>query len=307
MNSRFVLAGPFLLAALVALPSSCGDDGGGSGGSGASGTGTGTCTSGNCAEFCGLSCGENCGTCPSNSEQTLTCTSSGLCKCDTSCTPDCSGKDCGDDGCGGLCGAQCGSGEVCTYDRNGAPEWTCQAFSGADPGMTFFVTNRGGPAGGDLGGLDGADALCRLLAESVGVSGKTWRAYLSSGSTAARDRIGSGPWHNVTGDAIVDESCGDGCVDMLHQSGIAAELARTQDGQQVDWANAHDILTGSTSDGTPSGSDCAGWTSSSEFESATVGHANEDSSWASSHDTKCDRVGMQCTAGQGHLYCFAES
>jgi len=339
MNSRLFVAGPFLFGSLLALSASCGDDagGGGTGGGGGeatTGTGAGSCTpscagkecggdlcdgscgtcsadqscnDGSCVDFCGSSCAGDCGPCPSNSEQTLTCTQSGICKCDASCAPECSGKDCGDDGCGGICGSTCGSGQVCTYDGAGAPEWTCQAFAGADSTMTFFVTSKGsGPAGGDLGGLDGADAFCQSLADAAGAGGKTWRAYLSAGSTAARDRIGKGPWFNSAGEAIVDEGCGDGCVDALHQSGIAPELARTELGTQVDWANAHDILTGSGSDGTPSGSDCQSWTSSDEFDSATVGHANESSSWGSSHDTKCDQVGMQCTAGQGHLYCFAE-
>ena len=79
----------------------------------------------------------------------------------------------------------------------------------------------------------------------------------------------------------------------------------TEIGTQIDWANAHDIFTGSNADGTPSGVDCAGWTSNDESAQASVGHSNEPGSWVSAHTTGCDRVGMQCTAGQGHLYCFA--
>lgn len=42
--------------------------------------------------------------------------------CDTSqvcqpCVPDCEGKACGDDTCGGTCGTPCATGEVCTADR----------------------------------------------------------------------------------------------------------------------------------------------------------------------------------------------
>lgn len=36
-------------------------------------------------------------------------------KSNTSCTPDCSGKECGNDGCGGICGA-CGPGLACSTD-----------------------------------------------------------------------------------------------------------------------------------------------------------------------------------------------
>src|SRR6185503_14739754 len=71
------------------------------------------------------------------------------------------------------------------------------------PVMTFFVTSQRNPTG-NLGGLSGADAMCSNLAQAAGVSGKTWRAYLSvdrdasngNRPTNARDRIGSGPWVN---------------------------------------------------------------------------------------------------------------
>src|SRR5258707_11145731 len=73
--------------------------------------------------------------------------------------------------------------------------------------MSFFVTSVGIGKGGDLGGLEGADAHCQRLAAAVGGGGKTggdktWHAYLSTqarpGQPAinARDRIGKGPWHN---------------------------------------------------------------------------------------------------------------
>jgi hypothetical protein len=288
---------------------------GSAGGTGATGTGgAGACgacgpdeecsATGECVAFCGSSCADGCGPCPSNSSNTLTCTASGLCKCNPTCTPDCTGKACGDDGCGGVCGSACGANQVCAYDRNAGTPWTCQGFGGADPGMSFFVTSRGtGEAGGNLGGLAGADAKCASLAEAAGVGGKTWRAYLSAGGTNARDRIGSGPWMNARGQSIV--SCGGDCLAALHTDGILAELVLTEKGTQLDWANAHDVLTGSYPDGTASGNDCEGWTSSDEFGAATVGHANEDDAWASAHDTGCDQVGMQCTAGQGHVYCFA--
>src|SRR4026208_1879259 len=69
--------------------------------------------------------------------------------------------------------------------------------------MTFFVTSEPVGDGGNLGGLAGADAHCQMLATRAGVTGKTWRAYLSTqarpGQPAinARDRIGTGPWFNA--------------------------------------------------------------------------------------------------------------
>src|SRR5688572_15494198 len=77
--------------------------------------------------------------------------------------------------------------------------------------MTFFVTSANPGKGGDLGGLDGADAYCASLAKAAGApSDLVWRAYLSTQGKAlndpnvvhARDRIGSGPWHNAKGERI---------------------------------------------------------------------------------------------------------
>ncbi len=74
--------------------------------------------------------------------------------------------------------------------------------------MSFFVTSVGIGKGGDLGGLDGADAHCQQLAQSAGAGGKTWHAYLSTqgaGALNARDRIGKGPWVNAKGVTIAKD------------------------------------------------------------------------------------------------------
>ena len=82
--------------------------------------------------------------------------------------------------------------------------------------MTFFVTSAGSGAGADLGSLDGADALCQSLAAGAGAGDRTWRAYLSTqgpNAVNARDRIGSGPWHNAQG-ALIGNN-----VEELHGMG----------------------------------------------------------------------------------------
>ena len=45
--------------------------------------------------------------------------------------------------------------------------------------MSFFVTSRGVGDGANLGGLEGADAHCQMLAAGAGRGSATWRAYLS--------------------------------------------------------------------------------------------------------------------------------
>ena len=77
--------------------------------------------------------------------------------------------------------------------------------SSQDMTMSFFVTSVGTGKGANLGGLEGADAHCASLAEAAGVTGKTWRAYLSTSDTDARDRIGAGPWVNAKGEKIADD------------------------------------------------------------------------------------------------------
>ena len=68
--------------------------------------------------------------------------------------------------------------------------------------MGFFVTSVNIGKGANLGGLAGADAHCQSLAETAGAGGRTWRAYLSTSTVNARDRIGKGPWYNVKGELI---------------------------------------------------------------------------------------------------------
>ncbi len=92
----------------------------------------------------------------------------------------------------------------------------CAGMVGGGNYMTFFVTSAGMGKGADLGGLAGADAHCQKLAASVGGSGKTWRAYLSTQgkdgapTVNARDRIGRGPWQNAKGTFVANS------VDDLH-------------------------------------------------------------------------------------------
>ena len=52
-----------------------------------------------------------------------------------------------------------------------------------EPMMSFFLTSAGPGNGAALGGLEGADEYCQLLANSVEADG-TWHAYLSATATA---------------------------------------------------------------------------------------------------------------------------
>jgi hypothetical protein len=195
--------------------------------------------------------------------------------------------------------------------------------SKASPTMSFFVTSVNPGKGGNLGGLAGADAYCTTLAESEGMKGKEWHAYLSiqaSGTEKtinARDRIGNGPWYNYKGELIATN------ITNLHsENTITKATALTEKGGVIsgrgDTVNIHDILTGSNDQGTlvatSTDTTCRNWTSG-DTGSAFVGHhdrigVNESAamkSWNSSHLTRgCSLEALKSTGGAGLFYCFAK-
>ena len=180
--------------------------------------------------------------------------------------------------------------------------------------MSFFITSQGLGKGADLGGLKGADAHCQALAKAAGAKGQ-WRAYLSTNSENARDRIGKGPWKNAKGEEIAKS------VEDLHaNSRINKQTGLDEKGQPVngrgDSPNRHDILTGSTPEGraiTDQDMTCGNWTKSGEG-SAMVGHHDRiglrdddaSKSWNASHPSRgCSQDNLRGTGGDGLFYCFA--
>ncbi len=190
---------------------------------------------------------------------------------------------------------------------------------GEDRPMGFFVTSVGMGKGGDLGGLEGADAHCQKLAEAAGAGARQWRAYLSTEAPDkrgifARHRIGNGPWYNARGILI-----GANLTDLhLYNKTITLETALDENGERIkgryDKPNEHDILTGTQDDGTayfPDEADhtCNNWTSS-DAGSAQVGHHDRhgggNTSWTSAHATRgCSEEALKLTGGAGKFYCFA--
>jgi hypothetical protein len=195
------------------------------------------------------------------------------------------------------------------------------------PNMTFFVTSAGPGKGADLGGLEGADALCQRLAQGAGAGSKTWRAYLSTqaadGKPAvnARDRIGNGPWQNFKGEVIAQN------VDDLHGANnkLGMQGSLTERGTMIAGVgytpNYHDVLTGSQPDGRAfaAGEDrtCKNWTSSTQG-AAMLGHIDRkglrdddaSKSWNASHPSRgadggCSQNDLRSTGGAGLFYCFA--
>ena len=179
-----------------------------------------------------------------------------------------------------------------------------------DTSMSFFITSQGPGDGAKLGGLEGADRQCMILAEAAGVTGKTWRAYLSTSTVDARDRIGNGPWFNVKGVMIAES------LAALHSDAnkIDEQTGLSEKGKQFD-AGSHDILTGSDADGRAvADKSCGDWTNNGLEGSAFVGHHDrtgffsddaQAKSWNSSHPSRgCSQRALGRTGGYGLFYCF---
>jgi hypothetical protein len=213
--------------------------------------------------------------------------------------------------------AACVCAAACSTDKN------TTAPTANDTSMSFFVTSAKSTTG-NIGGLTGADTLCRSLATAVGAGAKTWRAYLSverdasngNQPTNARNRIGNGPWFNAKGALVANN------VTELHARKGDATVFVDERGNQINgqWAGSpspveHDIMTGSNADGTlMSGFTCNDWTSDSASAFGQVGHSDglgpggdtsgALSSWNSAHSNQnCANTAPR--GGAGRVYCFA--
>lgn len=192
--------------------------------------------------------------------------------------------------------------------------------------MGFFLTSKNIGNGADLGGLAGADSHCQMLADAAGAGDRTWRAYMSTSTVNARDRIGQGPWYNFHGELIATD------IADLHEGNdnIFSENSFTESGGRIpgleDEANAtHDMLTGSKSDGTlvlvqegmagiaehttGEPATCNDWTGGEGR--ARVGHFDSQvgeggTVWNSAHYTLgCSQEDLEKNANVGLFYCFA--
>jgi len=192
--------------------------------------------------------------------------------------------------------------------------------------MSFFLISVGPGDGGNLGGIEGADAHCQALAEAANAAGKIWHAYLSADADGqtdtvnARDRIGAGPWHNAKGFQIaknLSDLHGDTLAEARNGNLISRFTALTEAGEMVNGElerpNKHDILTGTRLDGRAfnDGTDrtCGNWRSNTKG-AAQVGHHDRTSissiSWVSAHPSRgCSQENLRSTGGDGLFYCFA--
>jgi hypothetical protein len=209
----------------------------------------------------------------------------------------------------------------CSSDDDDA-ETSSEPLTAAD-GMSFFVTSQTNKTG-NLGGISGADATCTTLATAAGAGNKVWKAYLSTTTENAKDRIGQGPWFNAKGVQVAAN------LTALHAITGKSDLLIDEKGNPIDgqWNSAatvqHDILTGSTPEGTLQpvdamgrSSNCKDWTSAGMDAVAQVGHSDgmgpmmsmattptNYTSWNSVHASQ-DCSDTAPRGGAGRFYCFA--
>jgi hypothetical protein len=196
--------------------------------------------------------------------------------------------------------------------------------------------------GGDLRfneatGLAGADKICATIAEKSlpGAGQKQWRAFLSTTTVAAADRIGTGPWYDRMGRLVAASksdllqtrpSGADPAIvdDLPNETGLPNHL----DGAPGCSGNAcpdnHDTLTGSKANGTwDGGGTCDDWTSTTAKGAPRVGHswpAGSGRGWAAAHTAGGCAAGINLVqsggpakgdtsvgagGGYGGFYCFA--
>lgn len=153
------------------------------------------------------------------------------------------------------------------------------------PPKRVFVTSKVFTA--DLGGVAGADAKCATAAQAAMLGG-TWKAWISSSTTSAIDRIADvGPWYLVDGKRRVFNN---------KANLLTAPLAPISlDEMGHDWTQSYyGAWTGTTDQGTSDGSDdCLDWTSADDNDWVTTGGPqNADQTWG---------------GGQGPYACSRES
>jgi len=133
--------------------------------------------------------------------------------------------------------------------------------------------------GGDLGGLQGADRICQLIAEGVGAGHKTWKAFLSATKgpdgkpVHAIERIGKGPWYDRN-ERLIANNIQDLLSERPKGDPQAVKDLPNEHGQgQLQFGDNHDTLTGTNKEGKLASTDpsttCQDWTSS-------VGPGSED-------------------------------
>lgn len=184
------------------------------------------------------------------------------------------GGNAGSGGLGGNAGGSAGSG-----GRAGS--------GGSAAERRIFVTNTVQDA--DLGGLEGADALCASQAAMAGLDGE-FRAWLSTLGVAAADRLTRSTLRYVLVDGTVIARDWEDLTD----GEIAAPIDLDASGQ----SRGGDVWTGTLPSGLPyANGDCVGFTGNSESDGIALCGTTQSSlaNWTANATPDCStRLRLFC-------------
>jgi len=150
----------------------------------------------------------------------------------------------------------------------------------------------------NLGGLNGADALCNSLAQTAGVPG-TYKAWLSDETTPAKTRLAHSSIPYVRLDGVVVAS---NFADLTDGS-LLAPISITQNGTGVSGGGFTVFAwTGTTADGsTIAGRTCNSWMDgTNSFNAAACGPGSTNGGWTNAQNLGCAGFGSD------HLYCLQQ-
>jgi hypothetical protein len=145
---------------------------------------------------------------------------------------------------------------------------------------------------GNFGGVAGADAICTKLANDAKIgSGGPWRAFISTSTTNAIDRMtANGPWKTTAGKIVATMKTD------LASGTLKAPLDKDEKAGTPPIENDQ-VWTATGKNGAYLAEDCQGWTATTG--NGLVGEAERsDERWTA-------RASVSCTEGK-RLFCFEQ-
>ncbi len=216
----------------------------------------------------------------------------GCCTADGVCASGVTNDTCGY---GAAMCAACGSGQTCSNGVCGAGGGSGGSGGGTalETRMRMFVTSSAYK--GDFGGVAGADQLCNTAAQA-GNKGGTWKAWMSSDTENAVDRMADvGPWFQETASNTWVKTFNNKA--NLVTSPLATLYVDEQGrGSTLDPTSY--FWTGTLATGLRATNTCTGWTSASSVQTGAYGPSA--SSWST------NTTGSSCNSALS-LVCFEQS
>ncbi len=202
---------------------------------------------------------------------------------------------------------------VSTSSGGGATASSSSAGAGGvnATGMKRVFVTSSFQFSGNLGGLSKADATCTQFASGAGMGG-SWKAWLSTASANATDRIsGDGPWYRTDGVKAFNNKANLATTPLV-------TIDRDENGNIIG-PQQHCVWTGTLIGGTAAkptdvyGSECPAtatancqdWTVAGGC-AASVGAPDGAATWTATTSGNPGKVSASLCSSQCRLYCFEQ-